>query len=272
MTEAAPDAEVVGDGEADTLLAVGWGLAVVEHDEGRAEGAGLVADDGAFVERGVLEIAGVGLGGGEDGILRQAVPLPESGGIVGVGEADGKRVGLVALLSAADVGEPVAALVGAELVGGVVPAGIVKGEAAVGLPGVPALLGEGQDFPEALPVEEIVGYGEVGLVADFVLVYHEHHEPTAVVAENVGAIEHLARAGGEDDSVFEGGFHLLVQLAHELAGDQARFAGAWERDDGGALRGIKAVAERAHEQAKRGKQAARAAQAGRVHAAGGAAR
>ena len=138
VAEAAPGAEVVGNREADLLLAVGRGLAVVGHDKLGAERAGLVAQDGALVERGVLEIAGVGLGGGEHGILREAGPRAERGGIVAVGDADGERVGLVALERAAEVGEPVFALVGAELVRGAVPAGVVERESAGGLPGVPA--------------------------------------------------------------------------------------------------------------------------------------
>jgi hypothetical protein len=93
----------------------------------------------------------------------------------------------------------------------------------------------GKNPAETLPVQEVVANREVGFVADLVEVDHEHHKPASAVAKDVGTIEQLAGAGGEDDAMFVGSFHLLVQLAHEPAGNEAGFARARERNNGGAL-------------------------------------
>ena len=190
-------------------------------------------DDLGFVERLFFKIARVRLPAGQNRVFRNAIPFFHAGQIFAPRDADRKRVGLITLLCAADVGEPEPAVKLFRFMRAF-PAIVAQGNRAICLPCVPVVgLGEGQNFSELRPVQQIIAAREEGLVADLVADGDIHHIPMFAAAENRGAVHQLVRVRASDhDAVFERRFHRVKNLrqrvgVHEAAGGNGGKDGAF---------------------------------------------
>ena len=214
VAEPRPVHHVLRDGHPDALDPRAFLFAVVEHDERMAERFGLVPEDVALVERLLFESSGVGISGPEQRILRNTRPLLRLVRRIAVRDADRERVGLVPLKRTADIRHPVLAVVPAQCVSAV-PVVILKRNSTVGLPAVPSVIAEREDFAERLPVEKIVADREVGFITD--LVHADvHHVPVAIEAEHAGAIDLQRALAAQHDAVLKGRARALVDALHRL--------------------------------------------------------
>ena len=63
-------------------------------------------------------------------------------------------------------------------------------------------------------MQQVVARGEVGFVADLLVVHDIHHIPVAILPENIGAIDDLAGFALEHDAKFKWRLHFVVDVLH----------------------------------------------------------